>query len=40
MRYERQDTSTPIEPATNVAEEKCKKKVHVKHLFYKVWLLT
>ncbi|XP_063683451.1 ATP-binding cassette sub-family G member 8-like [Bolinopsis microptera] len=40
MRYERQDTSTPIELATNVAEEKCKKKVHVKHLFYKVPLTT
>ena len=36
MRYERQDTDTPLQSVEQVAEEKSKKKVHVKHLFYKV----
>ena len=36
MRYERQDTDTPLESVEQVTEEKSKKKVHVRHLFYKV----
>ena len=40
MRYERQDTETPLEPVEQIAEEKSKKKVHVRHLFYKVFNLV
>lgn len=36
MKYERQDTGSPVESVGQIVEEKSRKKISVRHLFYKV----